>query len=446
MDRASEGLRFDGSPYLPPGFDPSTMPLDRATAMAVVRHADELMEASEPDQALVLYSRAAAMPDKDIAAAGIYGMGNALYRLDRDDEALVAWERVTTMGETPVTYRAWRQVAAARVRAHDLPGALTAYRESDKRAPARDKAEIQSRLGWLSKETGNTRAAGRYFARSRGDALPYFMTYLMIGVTVVTSLIAMQNPHAIPGAPNNGGPLELQLQLDKIAIAHGELYRLLSVVLVHDPTNILHLAFNMYALWYAGQLVERMYGARLLLFFYVLSGIAASISSYVFGDSVYAVGASGAIFGLFGIVLVATRYHHAILDAQSRAIASQVGVLIVLNIFLGFSGLLGNVDNSAHVGGLIAGVWLALLMPPGQVPTLASFWQSQRGVATSKLTKLALPAFGVAALVAVLVVGYIVGTSKWESFPTGLGLQPAGNAAISAPAPPGTDTIFLKVR
>ena len=404
MDRASEGLRFEGSTALPPGFDPSVSgPLDRPTAIALIRRADELMEASEPEHALALYSRTIGASDKDISAAALYGMGNALYRLDRDSEALGIWERVTTLGETPATYRAWRQVAAARVRGGDLSGALGAYRQCERRAPASDKAEIASRLGWLSKETGNKRAAGRYFARSRGDTIPSFMTYLMIAVTVVVSLVAM------------GGPLELQLQLDKILVAHGEIYRLLSVVLVHDPNDIFHLLFNMYALWYAGQIVERMYGARLLLFFYVLGGIAASISSYVFGDSVAAVGASGAIFALFGVVLVSTRYHHAVLDQQMRAIASQVGLLILLNLVLGFAGVFGNVDNSAHVGGLLAGLWLGVVIPPGRVPTLASLWHTPGGGDRSRLEQLGLPLLGVVALVAVLVAGYAVGTGKWQS-------------------------------
>ena len=81
------------------------------------------MEASEPEHALALYGRTIGASDKDISAAALYGMGNALYRLDRDGEALGAWERVTTLGETPATYRAWRQVAAARVRGGDLSGA-----------------------------------------------------------------------------------------------------------------------------------------------------------------------------------------------------------------------------------------------------------------------------------------------------------------------------------
>jgi len=443
MDRASGGLRFEGAPGLPPVQGSPYGPPDRAGGIALVQQGDRLMEQSEPDQALAVYSRATAAADRDVAAAAVYGMGNALYRLDRDDEALQAWERVTAMGEAPVTYLAWRQVAAARVKARDLEGALEAYRQCERRAPPQDRPEIQSRLGWLSKETGNSRAAGRYFARSRGDTLPPIATYLTIAVTVIVSLLAMQNATYIRGE-SIGGPLESQLQLDKIAVAHGELYRLLSVVLVHDPSSSIpfHLLFNMYALWFVGPLVEKMYGARLFLFFYVMAGISASIASYVFGPSVDTVGASGAIFGLFGVILVATRYHMAILDSQGRAIAAQMGFLIVLNLAIGFSGVLGNVDNMAHIGGLLAGIWLALLVPPNGVPTLLSFWQNQRGE-PSRLSRLGPLVLGVIALVGVLAAGYSVGTSQWQDR-----LEPIESTGhvivMAAPAtPPATYELLL---
>jgi membrane associated rhomboid family serine protease len=202
-----------------------------------------------------------------------------------------------------------------------------------------------------------------------------------------------------------------------LAVAHGDYYRLLSETLVHDPANILHLIFNMYALWYAGQLVERMYGPLLLLALYAICGTAGGAASFAFGlpASGWGVGASGAIFGLFGIVLVSTRLHHAILDAQSRAVASQVGVLIVLNLALGLSGLL-NVDNFAHVGGLLAGLWLAIVVPPGQVQTLGSVWQAPRGARSRALT-LAVRVGGVVALI--VVVGGVIeyGTAKWQQDP-----------------------------
>lgn len=431
MDRATNGLRIDGGTALPPGFDPTAQtPLDRGTAIAAISQADDLMERSEPEYALALYSRATAVADRDVAAAGYYGLGNALYRLDRETAAREAWERATSFGETPAAYRAWRQVAAARVREGDTRGAIDAYRQCEKRAPRDDRAEIASRLGWLNKETGNAGAASRYFARSRGDTLPPFVTYLIIAVTVVASLSAM----------SGDGTLEAQLALQPMFVAHGEYYRLLSVTLVHDPTNLLHLLFNMYALWYAGQLVERMYGSWLMLAMYVMCGIAGSTASFAFGlpRDGFGVGASGAIFGLFGVVLVATRFHHAILDAQSRAIASQVGILIVLNLVIGFSGLL-NVDNFAHVGGLLAGLWLAFILPPGQVATLASLWHSPGGGRSSPQT-LALRLAGLAVLVALVGGAIAYGTSKWQQDPLyhhlyGSATVPAASSTAARVAP-----------
>jgi len=407
MDRVTDGLNAEGHPGLPSGFDPAARgPLDRATAIAVLSKADDQMEQSEPEHALALYSRVIGTADRDVSAAGFFGVGNALYRLDREIEARAAWERATSLGETPVAYRAWRQVAAARVREGDLRGAVDAYRECEKRAPREDRAEIASRLGWLSKETGDTAASRRYFSRSRGDSRPTFMTYVIIAVTSVVSLAAM----------TGDGSLENQLALLPLAVAHGDYYRLLSVALVHDPTDIFHLLFNMYALWFAGQLVERMYGPWMTLALYLISGVAAGAASFALGSIGGSVGASGAIFGLFGVVLVATRFHHAILDAQSRAIAAQVGFLIVLNLVLGLTGILGNIDNFGHAGGLLAGLWLGLLIPPGQVQTLGSMWQTSRS-GSSPARTIAVRAVGVGALVAVVFAVIAYGTIKWQADP-----------------------------
>jgi membrane associated rhomboid family serine protease len=397
MDRSTNGLRFDGPTSLPPGFDlQAQTPLDRATAIAALVQADDLLEQNEPEYALPLYYRATTTEARDVAAAGYYGLGNVLYRMDREAEARASWEQATSIGENaPVAYRAWRQVAAARVRDGDLKGAVEAYRRCERLAPQEDRAEIASRLGWLSKETGNSGAAQKYFARSRGDAMPPFMTYLIIAVTVVTSLMATSSPSLLE-----------RLEMAPLLVARGEYFRLLTVTLVHDPSNYLHLIFNMYALWYAGQLVERMYGSSRLLFFYLLCAASGSAASYAFGLPIMGtgVGASGAIFGLFGIVLVSTRLHHAILDARSRAIASQVGVLIVLNLFIGLSGIM-RVDNFAHVGGLLGGLWLALILPPTHVQTLSSVWQRPQG-ASSPGGLAAIRIAGVLAMI--VVVGAVV--------------------------------------
>jgi hypothetical protein len=109
-------------------------------------------------------------------------------------------------------------------------------------------------------------------------------------------------------------------------------------------------------------------------------------------------------------------------------------MLIVLNLVLGFSGIF-NVDNSAHIGGLLAGIWLALVIPPTQVQTLASGWQGVRGAARSRAQLLGFRALGVAALVAVIAAGVVVGTSQWNSprSPTGTGV-PGVPVARAVPA------------
>jgi rhomboid protease GluP len=343
-------------------------PLDRATAEALLVRADELLSLSQFQAALALYNRVIGFPEARVTAAALYGSGECLYRLDQDGQALAQWQAVTRLPETPSTYPAWRQLAAALVRAGELRRALDAYREAEKRAPAQDKAEIATRLGWLSKELGDQRAAGRYFARSRGpDASPY-ATYGIIGVTVVVSVLAMQAEGAV---------LTDLLQLDKLALAEGEWWRLVSPVLVH--AGLLHLLFNMYALWLFGPVVEQMYGPWRFLLIYVLTAAAGSVASYLFTGPVPSVGASGAIFGLLGVLLAASRAHRPVMDRRSRMIMGQVGVIIFINLLLGF-GLMGGIaiDNAAHIGGLIAGLWLGFVMPPVRVETLASYWRVAR--------------------------------------------------------------------
>ena len=129
----------------------------------------------------------------------------------------------------------------------------------------------------------------------------------------------------------------------------------------------------MYALYLAGTVVERWYGSIRFLLFYLACAAAGSMASFAFGGDVPSVGASGAIFGLFGVLLTAGRIHHPI-DRQSRGIMSQLLMLVVINIIFGFASN-GAIDNAAHLGGLAAGLWIGALVPPTGVPTMSSMWQ-----------------------------------------------------------------------
>ena len=177
-----------------------TGPLDRETALAFLAIGDRLLESGEPAPAAGYYQRVIGFDDPAVTAAATLGLGNALYRLDRDERRARGLARRRSSSARPrARTRRWRQIAAALVRDGDLAGAAAAYREADKRAPAEDKAEIASRLGWLAKETGDQRGASRYFARSRGGTgLPIPLTYLIIGLTVIVSLTA--------STPDGAGP------------------------------------------------------------------------------------------------------------------------------------------------------------------------------------------------------------------------------------------------
>jgi membrane associated rhomboid family serine protease len=364
-------------------------PLDPAAAAALLEQGWAFLAASDFQAAAVCFQRVVGFDDATITAAAWLGLGEALYRLDHDGEALAAWESVLALPETPSTYRAWLNVAGARVRASDLRGAATAYREADRRAPAEDRPMIASRLGWLAKETGDQGSARRYFARSRGDAATG-VAMAILAVTVVVSLAALFQP--------DQGLVRL-LAFDAAPVKAGEVYRLLSVTLVHG--SLLHLAMNMYALYLFGPLVEAIWGRGLFVSFYVLAALAASTTSLLAGTDA-AVGASGAIFGLIGVLAAGTRAHHPVLDARSRAIAGQLWLLIAINLAFGF--MVQGIDNWAHIGGLLSGLWLGTLIPPGKVRTLRTFWRRPDGSAEAPGSGLAV-GIATAALLGVILAG-----------------------------------------
>ena len=402
-------------------------PISREVARQILDRAAELVGGGDYEDAARHYRRVVGHDDPSITAAALLGLGESLYRLDQDDAAIATWESVLELPDTSSTYQAWRNVAAARVRAGDLKGAIAAYREADRRAPAQDKPEIANRLGWLAKETGNVGASRRYFAKGRGSGPAFPLTWVITGLTVVVSFMALSD---------GGGFIFETLDLNKRAVELGELYRLWSVTLVHaDP---LHLLFNMYALYLVGPIVEQLYGSRLFLLFYLLCGAGGSVASYVWTPD-DAVGASGAIFGLFGIVLAASRTHQPVLDRRGRSLVSQIGMLILINLAFGF--LVPRIDNSAHIGGLVSGLWLGFLIRPGRVTTLRGLWQRPGSDPDAGATAL-LPAIGVAALVVVLAVGVVFGTNLRRgrlsvTRPATTHAQILISADASGPAPPG---------
>lgn len=378
----------------------STGPLIADVAHRLIERGRAQLEAGEPRLAIPDFQRVIGNEDAAMTGAALLGLGDAIYRLDDEPHAAGAWEAVTRLPENPSTYRAWRNLAGVRVREGELNAAIVAYREADRRAPAEDKAEIASRLGWLAKETGNTGAANRYFSRSRGSA-GIGLTHVVIAITAIVSFIAFSSPDLFE-----------RLAMIRTAVQDGELYRLVSVTLVHAPGSptpwfSLHLLLNMYALFIVGPVVESIWGRRMFLLFYVLCAIGGSTGSFLFSNA--SVGASGAIFGLVGVILAGTRAHHPMLDRRARSIVPQLGMFVIINLAFGFITSVGgfNIDNAAHIGGLLTGVWLGFVVPPGKLPTLRSAWQHPMGEPAERSPLLI--AAGIIGLVGVLSAILAVG-------------------------------------
>ncbi|MGZ6255987.1 MAG: rhomboid family intramembrane serine protease [Candidatus Limnocylindria bacterium] len=386
------------------GTDPSVAgPLDRATALDLLRQAEGLGAAGDYDVAVTAYQRLIGHGDPDIHTAALLGLADARYRVDDEAGAVVAWAAATQAPENELSWRAWKQLAAARVRANDLPAAIAAYQEAERRAPAEERAEIASRLGWLYKETGDTSRARGYFNRARGSGDTPYVTYAILAITIGIGLAQI-------GGGYPADPFTQLLGLDKAGVAQGELWRLLTVTLVHG--GIVHLALNMYALFLVGPLVERLYGHWMFLLMYCVTALAASTLSYVLVPE-DAVGASGAIFGLFGVLLTSL-WRYKPLVGNLRGLAGQIAVLIVINLVFDFGANVGglNIDTFAHVGGLLAGMWLGLMLPPRGVQTMAGAFRRPGQPAPVPGPPPLLQAAAVVLLLAVIGAGVLLGTSE----------------------------------
>lgn len=137
---------------------------------------------------------------------------------------------------------------------------------------------------------------------------------------------------------------ESALLLAKDPVINGEYYRILTVALLHG--GLLHLGFNLYSLHLLGTPVEAFFNKGRYLTIFISSLIAASFASLTFNSPyVYSIGASGAIFGLFGALAVGGKR----MGVDFRSI----GTIVAINFALGF--MMSGIDWHAHLGGLFGG-------------------------------------------------------------------------------------------
>ncbi|MCE1247969.1 MAG: rhomboid family intramembrane serine protease [Firmicutes bacterium] len=140
----------------------------------------------------------------------------------------------------------------------------------------------------------------------------------------------------------------------------GEWWRVVSPIFLH--IGFLHLFMNMYILFDIGAKIEQYFGNIKYLVLFFIAGIVGALVSLSFGSSVSA-GASGAIFGLCGAAAwIGYRYKDEIPAPSRNRLAGGMMLFIGYNLLFGFS--VKGVDNAAHIGGLMAGLIFAILVPP----------------------------------------------------------------------------------
>lgn len=188
------------------------------------------------------------------------------------------------------------------------------------------------------------------------DQMGPVVTYAIIAINVVVFLLT------IPGGSflNGNQTINAQWGLIPNNVILGEYWRLITSMFVHD--GILHIGLNMMSLYYIGVIVEKLYGRARYLTIYMLAGISGGILTVLLSTNIVAVGASGAIFGIFGTLGVFFWLKRKEYGQISRLILNQWSFWLFINLIFTFSA--PNIDILGHIGGFAAGLILGTVLIP----------------------------------------------------------------------------------
>jgi len=184
-----------------------------------------------------------------------------------------------------------------------------------------------------------------------------YATYAIIGINVLVFVLMAIKGAGIFSANalvhidwgSNYSPLTLS----------GDWWRLFTCMFIHF--GIIHLAMNSYALYMAGVYLEPMLGKKKYIIAYLATGIFASLASlWWHSEGVNSAGASGAIFGLYGVFL-ALLFTNLIPKQMRSSLLQSIGVFVVFNLIYGTK---SGIDNAAHIGGLLSGLIIGFIFYP----------------------------------------------------------------------------------
>ena len=173
------------------------------------------------------------------------------------------------------------------------------------------------------------------------------VTYIILGLTILIYLLQTASNFLI------GYDLPLMLGAKEgDLIRQGQLWRLITPVLLHG--SLLHIAFNMYALFSFGTGLERRFGHFRFLVLYLLAGFSGNVLSFLFSSGI-SVGSSTSIFGLIAAEGIFLYQNRKLFGKEAKQAIGNVVSVAVINLVIGFSSG-GLIDNWGHIGGLLGGL------------------------------------------------------------------------------------------
>jgi rhomboid protease GluP len=197
-------------------------------------------------------------------------------------------------------------------------------------------------------------AQGRVPVSLSGFSSRPIVTYVLLGITITVFILQMATEQLY------GVDIPAYLgRKENLLIIDGQWWRLLTPMFLHG--NVMHIGFNMYALFLLGPGLERFYGHGRFLLLYVLAGFAGNVMSFLLTDSP-SLGASTAIFGLLAAQAVFLLQNRRYFDQQrtSQALRNII-IVAVINFVIGLS---PGIDNWGHLGGFLGGALFAWLAGP----------------------------------------------------------------------------------
>lgn len=226
---------------------------------------------------------------------------------------------------------------------------------------------------------------------------PYMFTIVMLVANLFVFMLMWQSSGVTSQVLWGGFP-------EPVLVAYGaklnylinapnyEWWRFITPMFIH--INLPHVLVNMYSLWMVGPYVEKLYGSAKFIVFWVVTGICGVVASYLtvrpalatgsLGRFLFknldvpSAGASGALFGLVGVLFVfGIKFRRELPEGFKRAFGTGMLPIILINLFIGYVGR-GFIDNAAHLGGLLSGAALAACVEyrrPGERPSIATAWR-----------------------------------------------------------------------